>query len=223
MPFRRRQSSTRRPKRKSGYKRRSYRMGRRTIMPRAPTGSFASRAETYSIPATAGVVYDLNDLRINAQFTAAPQLAALYQYYRITSVQWRLKPNFDTYVAPGVVAGNPQLPYLYFLYDKAGSLGALNSAQFEACGAKPVRVDDKTILRKWKPTVRLNDAQSAVPMFKASPWMPTYQTDGITPNAPNHLGAVWYVSKMSNTDAQVYDIDVTVTFQFKKPLVPASQ
>jgi len=221
MPFLRKKSKSRR------YGKRKYPLGRRrgmrrALMPRAPTGSFASRSETYSIPCTAGVVYDLNDIRINAQFTAAPQLAALYQYYRITSVQWRLKPNFDTFVAPGVLAGNPQLPYLYFLYDKAGSLGTLNANQFEACGSKPVRVDDKTVLRKWRPTVRLNDTTAAVPMFKLSPWMPTYQTDGITMNAPNHLGAVWYVSKMNNTDAQVYDIDVTVTFQFKKPLVPAS-
>jgi len=192
-------------------------------MPRAPTGSFASRAETYSISATAGQVYDLNDIRINAQFTVAPQLANLYQYYRITSVQWRLKPNFDTYVAPGLVSGNPQLPYLYFLYDKSGSLGLLNATQFEECGAKPIRVDDKTVVRRWRPCVRIGDVNQAVPMFKTSPWMPTHSTDGTTINAPDHMGAVWYVSKMNNTDAQTYDIDVTVTFQFKKPLVTVSQ
>lgn len=221
-PFRRKSARKSKPRRKPVYKRRAMRYGRITRMPRAPTGSFASRAETYSIPCTAGVVYDLNDIRINAQFSVAPQLASLYQYYRITSVQWRLKPNFDTFVAPGVGPA-PQLPYLYFLYDKAGALGTLNSTQFEACGAKPTRVDDKTVVRRWKPTVRIGDPNQAVPMFKQSPWMPTYQTDGITPNAPNHLGAVWYVSKMNNVDAQVYDIDVTVTFQFKKPLVTTSQ
>jgi len=198
-------------------------MLRRSIMPRAPTGSFASRAETYSLPCTAGVVYDLNDIRVNAQFTVAPQLANLYQYYRITSVQWRLKPNFDTFVAPGAAGNNPTLPYLYFLYDKSGSLGLLNSTQFEECGAKPVRVDDRTVVRRWRPCVRIGDVNQAVPMFKTSPWMPTHSTDGVTINAPDHMGAVWYVSKMNNTDAQTYDIDVTVTFQFKKPLVTVSQ
>jgi len=192
-------------------------------MPRAPTGSFASRAETYSLPCTAGIVYDLNDIRINAQFAVAPQLANLYQYYRITSVQWRLKPNFDTFVAPGVLAGNPQLPYLYFLYDKSGSLGLLNATQFEECGAKPIRVDDRTVTRRWRPCVRIGDPNQSVPMFKTSPWMPTHTTDGTTINAPDHMGAVWYVSKMNNTDAQSYDIDITVTFQFKKPLVTVSQ
>jgi len=218
-PFRKSKSKSR-PYRK---RKSTYRPRRRLMrMPRAPTGSFASRAETYSIAASAGQVYDLNDIRINAQFTVAPQLANLYQYYRITSVQWRLKPNFDTFVSPGVGPA-PQLPYLYFLYDKSGSLGLLNANQFEECGAKPIRVDDRTILRKWRPTVRLSDATAAVPMFKQSPWMPTHQADGITMNAPNHLGAVWYVSKTNNVDGQVYDIDVTVTFQFKKPLVTPSQ
>lgn len=197
-------------------------MGRRRVaMPRAPTGSFASRAETYSIAATAGQVYDLNDIRINAQFTVAPQLANLYQYYRITSVQWRLKPNFDTYMNNSTPTGT--IPYLYFLYDKAGSLGSLTAPQFEQCGAKPVRVDDKTIVRRWRPTVRIGDPDQAVPMFKTSPWMPTHTSDGLTMNAPNHLGAVWFVEKSAQSDAQTYDIDVTVTFQFRKPLVTPSQ
>lgn len=195
---------------------------RRTPLPLAPTGSFASRRETYSIQSTAGQVYDLNDIRINAQFNVAPILANLYQYYRITSVEMRIKPNFDTYVAGGS-AGTGAMPYLYFLYDKSGSLGQINAAQFEECGAKPVRVDDKTILRKWKPCVRIGDVNQSVPMFKTSPWMPTHSTDGVTVNAPNHMGAVWYISKSSLSDAQIYDIDVTVTFQFKKPLVSAAQ
>lgn len=191
-------------------------------MPIAPTGSFASRSETYSIAATAGQVYDLNDIRINAQFTVAPKLAALYQYYRITSVQWRLKPNFDTYIGQGS-SGTGQMPYLYFLYDKAGSLGTLTAPQFEQCGAKPIRVDDKTITRKWRPSVRIGDPNAAVPMFKTSPWMPTFQMDGLTMNAPDHMGAVWFVEKSNTNDAQTYDIDVTVTFQFRKPLVTPSQ
>jgi len=187
-------------------------------MPRAPTGNYASRQETYSLAATAGQVYDLNDIRINAQFVVAPQLAALYQHYRITDVQWRLKPNFDTYVGSGS-AGTGIMPYLYFLYDKSGSLGLLDANNFEQCGAKPVRVDEKTIIRKWKPTVLVSGDNAAVPMFKQSPWMPTWDPTGTTMNAPNHLGAVWYVSKSAFGDAQIYDIDVTVTFQFKKPLV----
>jgi len=219
MPYKKKYLKRRAPRRRRAPMRRPM---RRSPLPLAPTGSFASRRETYSIPATAGQVYDLNDIRINAQFVVAPILANLYQYYRITSVEMRIKPNYDAYVAGGT-SGTGALPYLYFLYDKSGSLGNLNATQFEECGAKPVRVDEKTILRKWKPSVRIGDLNQAVPMFKTSPWMPTHSTDGITVNAPNHMGAVWYISKVNPSDAQIYDIDVTVTFQFKKPLVTPVQ
>lgn len=195
-------------------------MRRRVAMPRAPTGSFASRAETFEISATAGQTYDLNNISI-AGLTVAPQLANLYQYYRITSVQWRLKPNFDTYMGQGS-SQTGGLPYLYFLYDKSGSLGSLSGPQFLACGAKPVRVDDKSINRRWRPCVRISDPDASVPMFKTSPWMPTHTTDGVTLNSPKHLGAVWYVSKSDSNDAQTYLIDVTVTVQYRKPLVTSS-
>jgi len=83
---------------------------RRTIMPKAPTGSFASRQETFSIAATDGVVYDLNTLSL-AQLPVSSQLANFYQYYRITSIQMRFKPVYDTFLAPGAGSA-PALPYL---------------------------------------------------------------------------------------------------------------
>lgn len=183
-------------------------------MPPVATGSFASRAETYTLAATAGQTYDLNSISLNS-LVVAPKLAALYQYYRITSVQMRIKPNADTYVAAAV----ENLPYLYFLYDKSGSLGVISGPNFLQCGAKPVRVDDKTIVRKWRPTVRISGDSAAVPMFKTSPWMPTHDLTGVNLNAPPHLGAVWYITKTNAGDAQTYYIDVTVTVQFRKPLV----
>lgn len=189
-------------------------------MPRAPTGSFASRAETFSLSFNAGGTSDLNNITL-ANLPSCTALAGLYQYYRITSVQWRLKPNFDTFQWDNTGATG-QIPYLYFLYDKSGSLGTLSPANFEACGAKPVRVDNKTILRSWKPSVRISGDNAAVPMFKQSPWMPTHDTTGTVLNQPPHMGAVWTVSKSTANDNQAYDIDVTVTVQFRKPLVKPS-
>lgn len=214
MPFLRKRKSTTRPRRRLAVRRPVRRAGR---MPRAPTGSFASRAETYELATTAGQSYDLNNIALGSALPACTALAKLYQYYRITSVQMRIKPNSDTY-APGTVA----LPYLYFLYDKSGALGTLSGPDFLACGAKPVRVDDKTIVRKWQPSVRISGDNAVVPMFRKSPWMPTASATGAL-NAVPHLGAVWYISKINNTDAQTYLIDITVTVQFKKPLVTPSQ
>lgn len=193
---------------------------RRTAMKIKNTGSFASRNETSSLAVTAGIVYDVNNINIT-QFPACTALAKYYQYYRITSIRWRLKPNYDTFVAPAA-GGNPQLPYLYFLFDKAGSLGNMAANQFEECGAIPQRVDDKMLVRTWRPSVITSTSATTTTQFKTSPWLPTYQTDGQTPNVINHLGAVFYVSKMNNQDGQSYDVDLTVTFQFRKPLVIAA-
>lgn len=186
-------------------------------MRNAPTGSFASRAETYTLSTNAGQTYDLNNISLNS-LVVAPKLAQLYQYYRITSVSMRIKPNHDTYTSGAA----DQLPYLYFLYDKSGSLGVISGNNFIQCGAKPVRVDDKTIVRTWKPSVRVSGDNASVPMFKTSPWMPTHDLTGANLNAPPHLGAVWYITKVNPGDFQTYLIDVTVTVQFRKPLVSPS-
>jgi len=205
----------------SGKKKTSWRGKRRNALPRAPTGSFASRQETFSKTGVDGQVYDMNDLSL-ANLPVCQQMAQFYQYYRITSVQMRFKPAYDTFVAPGVTSGNPQLPYLYFLYDKSGSLGLLNSTQFEEAGAKPIRFDDKTIIRKWRPSVVTTSSDLSVTQFKTSPWLPTHENSGLNLNNVLHTGAVWYISKMNATDALAYDIDITVTVQFRKPLVTPS-
>lgn len=189
-------------------------------MPIMNTGNFASRSETLSYTATAGQVYSVVQNLVN--LVSSKAIAQQYQYYRFTSVRMRIKPNYDTFVAPGAPGGQPSLPYLYFLFDKSGSLGSLSAPQFEQAGAVPQRVDDKTILRSWKPSVLLNTGQGAgveTGMFKVSPWLPTFDPTGVNLNNVTHYGAVFYISKMNATDASTYDIDITTTVQFRKPLV----
>jgi len=188
------------------------------------TGSFASRAETFSLQATAGVPYNLNNISLN-NLIACQTLASLYQYYRITRVEWRLKPNFDTFILNGT---GGQAPYLYFLFDKAGSFATLTAPQFEEAGAIPERVDEQLCRRVWKPAVSTvsttQGGNALIGQFKTSPWLPTYKVSaaGQVLNAPDHKGAVFYVSKSTPNDVQVYDIDITVTVQFRKPLVLSS-
>jgi len=206
-------------KRAAGRRRRPARKGARVALPkRMNTGNFASATEQYSLGITAGTVYDftftLQDLvRTNA-------LAAIYQYYRITSVELRFKPLFDTFVAqPSGTA--TALPYLYFQYDKSGALTNLDANGFERIGTKAVRLDDKTIVRKWKPSVVTDSAiGDGITQFKTSPWMPTYIGANKNDQVP-HYGALWYISKTSATDGVVYDVDVVVNVQYRKPLVPA--
>lgn len=201
-----------------------YRPMKRTPMRNGDTGSFASRAETFSLQATAGVPYNLNNINLN-NLIACQQLAQLYQYYRITRVEWRLKPNFDTFILNGT---GGQAPYLYFLFDKAGTFATLTANQFEEAGAIPQRVDEQICRRVWKPAVSTvsttTGGNAFVGQFKTSPWLPTYKVSsaGQVLNTPDHKGAVFYVSKSTPNDVQVYDIDITVTVQYRKPLVLSS-
>lgn len=211
MPLTKKTTTITKTSKKKNWGRR--RRARRVNMPKAITGSFASRKEQFSLGITAGTSYDftfnLNDLPV------CSQLAGLYQYYRITNVELRFKPAYDTFQAQQ----QDMIPYLYFQYDKSGDLGGLTAPQFEELGTKAIRFDDKTIVRKWKPSVStITDLGTT--QFKVSPWMPTH--DPVAPNTlniVNHLGAVFYVSKMSPGDVLGYDVDVIVNVQFRKPLV----
>jgi len=205
-------------KRRVARKRVWRKKGSKVALPKRTTGSFATRMEQFSLGAVAGQSYDFN-LNLN-DLTVARQLSQLYQYYRITSVEMRFKPYFDTY-ANGLSSGQT-MPYLYFQYDKSGSLGGLTAPQFEEIGTKAIRFDDKTLIRKWRPSVATN-TDLGTTTFKVSPWLPTHSP--ITPTTLNiidHLGAVFYISKTSPSDATTYDIDVIVNVQFRKPLVQPS-
>lgn len=214
MPMKKKSAPRRRPagRRRAAPRRR---MGASVALPKRVTGNFASATEQYSLAITAGTVYDftltLQDLvRTN-------QLASLYQYYRISSVELRFKPLFDSYI--GQPSGTATaLPYLYFQYDKSGSLSNINANGFEQIGTKAVRLDDKTIIRKWKPSVITDSAGVGPTQFKVSPWLPTFTGPDKNDQIP-HYGALWYISKTSTTDAVNYDVDVVVNVQYRKPLI----
>lgn len=212
MPMGRKPSKS---KSKKGAGRR--RKGAKVALPKRITGNFASRTEQFSLAVTAGIV---NDFTFNMQdLVMTKALMSVYQYYRITSVELRFKPYFDTF-ANGLSSGQT-LPYLFFQYDKSGSLTGLNAQGFEDIGTKAIRMDDKTLTRTWKPSV-LTASGGTVTQFKVAPWLPTQVAN--TPNDDvDHYGAIFYISKTSPSDATVYDVDVVVNVQYRKPLVVISQ
>lgn len=205
--------STRKPRRKAPARRR-VRRGARVALPKRTTGNFASATETFSVGVTAGIVNDFTMTMADLVRTRA--LMQVYQYYRITSLEMRFKPQSDTYTAGGAA----QLPYLYFQYDKSGALSGLNAQGFEDIGTKAIRFDDKTIVRKWKPSVLTVDAGLGATQFKVSPWLPT-QLVGASNDNVAHYGAIFYISKQNPADATIYDVDVVVNVQYRKPLIVA--
>lgn len=196
-------------------KRRPYKMTRKGVLNKRKTDNYATIEETISANAIAGNTYNTS---FNLGFSVRAQaLAKQFQYYRITSIVYRFKPNNDTYVAG---SGN-NIPHLYFLYDRSNTLPALTAPQFEQLGAKPIRMDDKTIVKYLKPAV-LDESSGNLPATtRISPWLPcnSNQTGGYVLSDVDHFGNVFYISKINAGDAQPYDIDITITVQYKAPLV----
>lgn len=210
------------PRRRVARRKVGRRVARRRMpigrMPKTTTGNFASTTEQFSLAITAGVVYDfkfnLTDL------VRSKVMADLYQYYRISSVEMRFKPLTDTYQS----GGPAYIPYLNFQYDKSGALeGTMNANNFEQIGTKAIRLDDKTIIRKWRPSVLTDGAGNlGVAQFKVAPWLPTQFN--ANPNVlVDHYGATFYISKQAASDGTVYDVDVVVNVQFRKPYIAPAE
>ena len=79
----------------------------------------------------------------------ASGVATAYQHYRIKKITLIFRPNYDTY-APG----GTTVPYLYYMFNKSGSIPTTTTlAALKSMGAKPIRLDDKTIKISWRPSV----------------------------------------------------------------------
>lgn len=179
------------------------------------TGNYGSATETFSLAATAGTSYNFTTSL--ADLTRASVIAKEYQHYRITGVELRYKPLFDTFPVNGAPF---TVPSMYWVLDKAGVLGSPTAPQFEQLGARQVRFDDKILVRKFKPAIVQADATTSFASgMKTSPWIPIIDTATGGINAPRHHGCAFLITKMAPADGTIYDIDVVVHIQFKRPYV----
>jgi len=168
-----------------------------------------------------GTVYRIRDITLD-QFDAAVSIARAYQFYRIKHVALKFIPLFDTFTA----GGGSTVPNLYYMIDKSGSIPTnITIPAMKKMGAKPIRFDDKQITRGWSPSVLTAD--TAAPgvlqssQYKISPWLST-NANVLNPGAwvastIDHLGCFFVVEQESGATAN-YRVELTVEFQFKKPL-----
>lgn len=191
---------------------------------------WASLSCKRTINPTAGGSYTVNTLYSNMttclnQFTRAVAVANAYQHYRIKNIKMTWLPQFDTF---GGSAGSGSKPSLYYMIDKSGSLPSNVSLEgLKNMGARPVPLDEKPVVRSWKPavlegTLQISGAIQAS-KYKLSPWLSTDNTpftSGFVPSLINHLGIYWYVDQAEVTAMPYnYKVEVEIQFEFKKPLV----
>jgi len=219
---------------KRGGKRRGG-MRRRGFRPARNVSEYASCSVSQWIqrPTVANTTYDIRNVALS-QFARAVQVAKAYQHYRIKKVTMEFKPAYDTFAPQNLPAGqNLQVPYFFHIIDKSGSVPTnIDVAAMRQMGAKPIRFDDKTIKVAWRPSVLTQTYGQAntQSQYKISPWLSTNANalnPGVfQPSDIDHLGLFWRVDRNGvlppGFEEYTYDVQITVEFEFKKPLIEPS-
>lgn len=170
-----------------------------------------------------------------SQYVRASAVAQAYQYYRIKKIALTVKPPFDTYGVNLDLSGTATglgKPNFYYMIDKSGSVPSNISLEgLKQMGARPRQLDEKNITVSWAPSVLdvVMTGAGATPTsqpakYKISPWINTSATvsgpGAWTPNDVDHLGIYWYIDQFGGrfTTLPLYQCEVEVQFEFKKPL-----
>lgn len=187
---------------------------------------YAALSETFEITVggnnqlQTNVMYQKRDFTLSGN-PRAQAVATAYQHYRIKSILMKFKPQIDTFISGGPAV----VPNLHYMIDKSGSIPTnVTLAALKSMGAKPIRFDDKSIVRSWRPSVLTDTATapgvSGQSQYRISPWLSTnanaLQPGAFVPSSVDHLGIFWYVEQFSA--ATSYTVEVTLEFEFKKPL-----
>ena len=177
------------PKRSAPRARRAKRVGRgmrrgRKAVKKLANSEFASAKQTIQLDNdTVNLLYTLYDVNLN-QFDRLSQIARAYQYYRMTKIEFKLKPFADTFTN----AAANSVPYALWLIDRNESFDFASNG-FQAirdAGAKPIRFDERTLNIRYRPTVlqtlpsdNFNPPIGQTFMnSRISPWLPTNRYAG---------------------------------------------
>lgn len=197
---------------------------RRGKVPRSIVTNTAAVRENFSTSVPDGGLVFFSTYLSQTTFDRAQQVAEAFQEYRIKYVKLTFRPSADTF-APA--AGNI-IPNLYFQMNKYQAIPPNATIQnLLDIGCKPVRFDDKNIMRVYKPTVLLATDKSGVPngtnKVMTTPWLSTNinaqnPIPGWAPDDTEHLGCIFVVQKPNPATPTInYTVDVEVVFQFRRP------
>jgi len=166
--------------------------------------------------------------RVNlTDFQRALDVADNYQKYRVSKVEYIYTPLFDTYtISPNVST----LPYLYTKVLNYPAPATFGLEFLTTMGAKPRRLDDKTLKVVYKPHIlqggldaiaQGTTTQNYTRPIKA-PWLNTHVQDSsgqTLMDNTTHYGHVSYINQhnISSDPTPVCSLEVNVYFEFCKP------
>lgn len=166
----------------------------------------------------------------------ASAVAAGFQEYRIAKVECIVKPVADTFISGNVAVATTDysIPHLVYLIDKTATFDsvATNSAALKQAGAKPIRLDDKNIVIRWKPAIQIGSSEvlpgpaptsELSASYRTSPWITTNANAGQAAapwqaNSVDHMGLVVSAETPRGPSSQVASLSFRITYEFRKPL-----
>lgn len=219
----------RNPIRRRAAKKRSKRVIKKRVykprISRSITTNTAAVKEAYQLVAVDGNMTFFRNIQLaDIIYDRSQAVAQAFQEYRIKYVKLTFRPSADTFPA---VAGNI-IPQLYFMKDLTNAIPTNATADtLYSMGCRPRRMDDKNLVYYWHPSTLTADytgpGLNTAAQLKIRPWLSTNANSGNpgavwAPSSVDHLGCVFYVTKINPADAIQYCVDVEVVFQFRKPV-----
>lgn len=213
---------------------------RRRAMRRGIREYAACQYSTLSAPLFPNAnVYAFRNFSLASASARVVDIGGSYQFYRIKRITWQVRPAYDTFAPATPVAGGPgtTVPQLYWRIDRDANFAANTTLEvLKGSGCKPIRLDDRNIVKSFKPSVLQAVAESAgkpaagqlvMGTSRISPWLPTNNDaftgvgQGWLPSSVDHNGLLISIDQDSAPLAQntpcAY-ISFTVEYEFKKPL-----
>lgn len=230
---------------------------RRAPMRRKPAMRRRFVKPARSGPNTAKVVefFDLGNFNINEAYdfglagivptqlvggapTRASIVAPAYGLYRVAQIEYKITPKYDTYAANlgqgGVPIGDQavEVPKLYWKMNRYGdSPVGFTSLDMLSLGAKPLRLDDKTLTIKYKPNILLANAGAHAAaqsggsgQVKITPWLSTdseADDNAFALSTTQHYGHIMYIEAAAAGDgvSAICEIQARVIYEFKNPRI----
>lgn len=166
--------------------------------------------------------------------TRSAVVAPAYGLYRVAQIEYKIKPKFDTYIAGQVPVGDQpvEVPVMYWKMNRYGDAPVgFTAANLQSLGAKPVRLDDKTLTIKYKPNILLANAGAPAAAqaggsgsVKITPWLSTdseADDNNFALSTTNHYGHMMFIECAAAGDGTplICEIVARVVYEFKNPRI----
>lgn len=209
------------PRRRPAVRRARYAPKKRMFNRATIKTQIATCSETDPSTYATNTAYRLAPISLDTSSDRVLDIAKGYQQYRLKKITCVFKPKFDTFAAGGASS----VPEFHYLIDKLNSFPVGTNLQaMRDAGSKPIRFDDRNITISWRPSVLTETFGQANPasQYKLSPWLSVNGNAGtVNPfvySSIDHFGLVWQVNVLASPGYGDLQLEVTVDWEFRKPL-----